>query len=138
MKIFQNRKIRKIFKIEKSRFSLKIFENRKIRKSKFLSFQNFWSKFQNRFSTKNFQYFSMNFFLNRFYFFPSFIISRLEIARRPEGCVRLIIVKSKKATFFQFLTILEGYGIWDLGICTIRVADWAFGDIRVPRLEYEV
>ena len=48
----------------------------------------FRSKFQNRFSTKNFQYFSLNFFLNRYKIFPCCRIWSLEVARRPQRRVR--------------------------------------------------
>ena len=88
------RKFSKNRKSKKVGFQLKIFRkiSKKMKKSKNLDFfENFeiFRKFfdldfEIDFRSKNFNIFDW-FFLNRFYFFRSFIISRLEVARRPQG-----------------------------------------------------
>ena len=66
------------------------------------NFRDFWKIwkfwdffFENRFSTKNFQYFFMIFF-KPLLFFPCIRISRLESARKSQGRVRETYVKFKK------------------------------------------
>ena len=71
----------------------------------FRNFRNFSknsrSRFQNRFSIKNFQPFSMIFFLNRFYFFRSIQKWRLEVHRTQRGRVSERNVAEKLGNFIS-------------------------------------